>query len=315
MVEPLGESTQRCFIPPHAIFRLLWQLSPQAFRRRLGADRDKLRQFWTDFLQTPDGRRLHGIHPHLIGQTPESLSNKIPCDWHNDGGPVSKKHSAFVLNWGSILGLGSELETRFLSASWLKDTPGGFPEGVWEKIWVSIEGLAAGKVPEGYEGAGDFLVVDSDGTCFGAIFLTSLADGEYNQNELGMQGASHNNICSFCGCNRSSHPWTQLGTSAKWLETRKSNDTFLAGLRHPFHGMLLWPIFNIFTIRYDALHVVDHKGVFSKIWGRPPKGGPGCRHVFQNVAGRLAGPSCIWVPHFFGDVFYASCILLDVFSI
>jgi hypothetical protein len=32
-------------------------------------------------------------------------------------------------------------------------------------------------------------------------------------------------------------------------------------------NILLWPIFNVFFVRLDCLHVVDHKGVLGKIWG------------------------------------------------
>ena len=291
VIHDLLNSVQTCCIPPHAMFKFLWDLSPQAFKTRLGANKVKVREFWKHFLATKDGKRIQQLHPDLQGQTPESLESSIPCDWHNDAGPVSRKRGAFVLNWGSILGIGSELETRFLSASYLKED-GDLPEGVWDVIEISMRGLAEGKVPIGFEGSGLELAIDSDGTVWKALFITALADGEYFTNEVGMQGASHNEICSLCLANRSTHPFTQLGSTASWRSTRQSNPQFMAKLKRPLHGMARWPMFNRFTPRYDPLHVVDHKGVYGKVWGSAVwslvRDETLCARIFPGCAGRSA---------------------------
>ena len=267
LVVPLEASRQSVMIYPHAVVKALFDLSPSSFRTRVGANRSALREFWTCYLNTPDGKRHQRLHPHLRNKTPADLECSFPISMHNDAGPVSRKLSAYVLSWASIFGIGSEIECRFLIASWMPDSFEGLPERVWAECWKSFCALASGVVPEGFEGAGSYLALDADGTIWKGIVLTSLADGEYNQNVIGMNGASHAEPCFLCRCNRSTHPFTALGTSAKWMETRCSNEEFLNRVRRPLHGMAAWPCFSKYMPRFDPLHVTDYKGVAGSIAG------------------------------------------------
>ena len=285
-ITPLDASVQNCFIYPHDMFKMLWDLDPSAFKRRLCADKDKLFNFWSALLATPDGKRMARLHPHLKNKTAEDLRTTIPCSWHMDAGPVSKKQSAFALSWASILGLGSEREVRFLSSSWIKGSFPDLPEKVWEKLWESQEALADGVIPQGLEGAGSYLARDSDGTVWKCVFCSLLGDMECFQNDIGMRSYNYASMCAHCDANKSDLPFTELASSARWLRTRLTNPQFLASLRRPLHGLAAWPSFGYYYPRYDPLHVVDHKGVISKLWG-----------------------SCVWSmvrePHLFGLVFPA----------
>ena len=113
------------------------------------------------------GRDLRSIHPHLIGKSPEDLKYQLPLFTHCDAGPASKNLSAFTLNWFCPLGVGSELETHFVTAVWLKGKHDNLPERVWAETWRSFCCLSAKRVAAGFEGAGDWLAQEIQGIEWG----------------------------------------------------------------------------------------------------------------------------------------------------
>ena len=262
LIQNLDGSRVMCMIHPHAQFQFVFQQSLSKFRVRFGASKPAVRNFWEQFLGTRDGRAMQALHPHLAGKSPEDLATTIPMNLHNDGGPCSNRLSAYSLTWGSFLGLGSELESRYLIASWIKGFFEGLPELVWGELWWSFCLLATGLDEHGQPFA-----LEADGTAWEGGFLFFLCDIEYFAVDIGLSGASHFNMCSWCRCTRDSTcPWNDLGSSARWRQRRTSNAEFLARVR-PGHGMVEWPGFSIFTIRLDLLHVCDYKGVTGKIFG------------------------------------------------
>ena len=89
VVECLG-SKQNQVIYPHAVFGAIVSLSRVHFRRRFGANRCALRNFWTMYFSTPEGKRHRRIHPQLKNKTPSDLETTVALTLHNDAGPVSR---------------------------------------------------------------------------------------------------------------------------------------------------------------------------------------------------------------------------------
>jgi hypothetical protein len=256
LVRTLEGSANQCMIDPHRLFSSLYELNPSKFAKTMGMDRDKCRSFWEDFFATRDGAEMRALHPHLRGKSPSDLETSLPLTFHVDAGPFSKKQSANVLSWSCLFAVGSELEIRYLISTWVKNASDQ-PEKAWAHFWDSLCLLASGK-----DSAGNALALDEDGRLWGGLFLFGLADMEAWVVEVGMTGYNHNEICAWCYANRSTLPWTNLGTSAAHLHHKCSNDEFLGRIR-PGHGLLEWPGFNKHSPRLDTLHVCDYNGVSS----------------------------------------------------
>ena len=260
LVTTVPDSRQMCMIDPHIAFKFCFDKHRGKFRRHWGADRDNVAKFWTDTFATEMGRELRELHPDLRGRTVDELSTSIPLSLHNDAGPFSKKQSVFVLSVGSMLGVGSELETRSLVATWVKGCFTDLPELVYDRLGRSFVFLA-----RGWADAGVLLASEGvGGLCWKGILATVLSDMEFLHDEVGLRGAGMTHPCAWCPCNRTDMPFTALGTSALWRRHRFSNDEFLAHIRDaPRHPLLNWPMVNRQTFRLDTLHIVDYHGVIS----------------------------------------------------
>ena len=99
----LGESNS--FLHPHEVFALVATEYPEQFRKRFGADRTRLSEFWAAFGQSDWGREVIAKHPHLRDR---DLSRTVPIMVHLDTGPISRNKSMKLLQWGSLLSTGSE---------------------------------------------------------------------------------------------------------------------------------------------------------------------------------------------------------------
>ena len=261
-------SRQHCMIDPTDAFRYVFRTSPPHFKRRFGADVEMVAKFWTDLFSTEEGQDLRRLHPLLRWKTVEDLKCTLPLTLHNDAGPFTKKRSVFVLSFSSVLGVGSELEVRPLIASWIKGEDLDDPELVYNRLKYVFDFFAQGIVPlRDLDGAlvvdgGSFLAEESPSIRWKGLWLFQFADMEFFHVELGMRGASHNDPCSFCPCNRTDMPFTALGSSAAWRLRRLSNDQFLLRIRQENrHPLVAWTWFNRHSPRLDGLHVVDYKGV------------------------------------------------------
>ena len=105
-----GPLYTQCLLPS-IIFRLIAS-KPRLFRLRLGANKDNLREFWTNLFSTPDGIALRNLHPQLKNKTMDELSRLIPIRIHEDAGPFTKVKGMNLISWSSLLGRGTELESK-----------------------------------------------------------------------------------------------------------------------------------------------------------------------------------------------------------
>jgi hypothetical protein len=62
---------------------------------------------------------LFASHPALQNRTPADLAFTIPLVWHSDAGPFSKTKAMQLVQWGSLVGAGADIEQRFISMVWL----------------------------------------------------------------------------------------------------------------------------------------------------------------------------------------------------
>ena len=106
-----GPIFNHCVLPS-IILRILSQ-RPSSFRNYLGAERSIVRQFWTSLFSTPQGMEFKRLHPQLRDKTIAELESKFPLRVHEDAGPFSKSMSVDLICWSSLLGLGTELHTKY----------------------------------------------------------------------------------------------------------------------------------------------------------------------------------------------------------
>ena len=105
MVRPVDASHVKCMIEPHDLFGLVFRRFPDAFRIHMGADAGLCTQFWETFLTTEYGVHVHHHHPIIKNKTAAQLCHCIPLVLHGDAVPYSKKKSALLIQWGSLIGL------------------------------------------------------------------------------------------------------------------------------------------------------------------------------------------------------------------
>lgn len=215
-----------------------------------------------------------------------NLDTTVPIFIHGDGGPVSHKLSAHILQWGSAAhtAAGSELQTCYMVASWIpEEQEGNSIEAVWKHLLHSFRALASGRFPEldadgqAYPNnswrkhkAGQLLAPlggDSDGDSdvgWTAVLISFRADLEYLSNELQMNHHNSETPCCLCHADRAGAPWNHFSDRALWRNTIYSRDAFLQRYRgrHPFFD---FPGAGPEMISIDLLHVVDNNGVASHV--------------------------------------------------
>ena len=211
----------------------------------------------------------------------EHLDLVVPLFIHVDAGPITKRLSTYILQWGSILGYGSELEQCFIMATWIAD--GDRSNEVYDELEWSLSCLSAGRFPE-RDRHGVAFPEDSwrhtvanqllapacgdVGLGFSAAFIQLRGDLEWLCNGLGLNHFNSFNPCGLCGADREDIPWVHFSTRAKWLETIYTVDGFLeryatADSHKLFRVAGMTPQ----TISIDLLHVLDHNGLTSNILG------------------------------------------------
>ena len=166
----------------------------------------------------------------------------------DDAGPVSNISSTFVRCWYSLLGIGSDRESRYLCATGLKEAASDEDKS-WSVTMSQFEQLAQPAA------AGSW----------GGILLFIGADLEYMCNMLGMPHFNANHVCGFCRGNDSDSPHNDFSAEAAWRATVKDNVRFLADFRTPLHPLVAHRWFNLHSYRFDLLHMMDHHGITSHI--------------------------------------------------
>ena len=242
-------STVKEVILPTATMRWLQATNSRLFRVRLGAAPEGVADWWSKLRASADGRRFWERHPWLQGRTPEDLRWHLPLVLHDDAGPVSNLHSAYVRNWYSILGTGRETETRFLLSSHMKQSDDPGVDHSWPVVLASFEELAR-PVRQGQ---------------WGAILLFVSGDFDYVCNDLGLPHFNALECCFLCAANTTTRPHNDYHADAGWRSTIKTDAEFSAALRRPLHPLVSHPMFSRWSYRLDLLHLLDHHGVASHV--------------------------------------------------
>jgi hypothetical protein len=239
---------------PSTWMRIISQY-PHEFKKRLGANRVKLRSFWADFLERPANADIKRNHPVLAGKTLDELEVIIPIVLHTDAAPFTKVASCNCVSVSGLLGAGDEKLTKYLVCSHVKDKDED-PSRIWCHIIDDCLALGTGVV-DGVEVAreGDAL--------WKFAYLFQLQDEETRCNEFGL---SHYNApseqCSECLGNRTSRPLTDLLPGALWRPTeRMPLVAYKARVREPSHPLVDSPFFcHRFFFGLDLMHMMDCKG-------------------------------------------------------
>ena len=138
-------------VPLHAILAssyitCLYKHFPEAFVRRLGADAGRVSSFWSQMLAKPEVAAAFAEHPSLSSVHGDKWRHIIPLALHEDAGPISKRMSANVISFNSVLGTGSEKVTHFLLATYAKRVGSGAfdAEQLWSLFLTDFEALRNG---------------------------------------------------------------------------------------------------------------------------------------------------------------------------
>ena len=104
--------------PPHSYLHFLATENPDGFRKVVGADEVVVRQFSESLKASDVGARLWDVHPNLGSNTPQYLERTLPLALHEDAdaGPYVKRRSANVLSLSSVLGVGLDIDCKWLVA-------------------------------------------------------------------------------------------------------------------------------------------------------------------------------------------------------
>ena len=141
---PVSEQVDTMVLPS-SLVRLLHEHYPRDFKVLLGADPQKLREFWSSFLGRPRSARWAQRHPALRNKVAADLICTVPCVVHSDAGPCTKAKSTNCVSWSALLGSGGENSSKFLVCSCVKlDSRGDSPS--WERLLQDFAQLATGVV-------------------------------------------------------------------------------------------------------------------------------------------------------------------------
>ena len=279
LVESIPDSQVDSFVFPHDVIALLARKFPLEFKLHLGADVPRLKVFWTGFRSSAAGRDFINNHPHLRGRS--DLDHVVPILVHADGAPVAKKTKVVLLQWASLIGLGSDKETLFPCCTWIPIS--GKPNEGWAWLGHDLETLSSGIFPSHSPCGAAYAIGSRRGNLAGRPFAPDGPDGEANfsfvfmfmtgdlemmTNELGLPSYSSNEPCFYCGCNRSTIPWTDFKWGALWREHVHEDIAFLARVRNRgASAFWTWAGATRDSICLDTLHLLDHHGVGSAILG------------------------------------------------
>ena len=167
----------------------------------------------------------------------------------DDAGPVSAHNSTVCRVWYSLLGTGSERETRVLLCTGLKYDEG--EDRSWQVILEHFERLAGPTEP---------------GT-WGGILLFVGADLDYVCNELGLPHYNSVEMCVLCEAHTRLRPHNNFHADAAWRSTLVSNARFRERLRRPLHPLVDHCLCSKYTYKFGLLHMTDHHGVASHVVG------------------------------------------------
>ena len=238
-------------ILPDDWFAWLQETNERLFRQRTGAKQEGIEGWWDQLRSTDEGRDFWSKHPWLGTKTPRDLRFHVPLIVHDDAGPISELHGAYIRNMFSLVGSGSEADTRYVLSSHVKSDDGKADRS-WEPILASFERLAR---PQ------------ADGK-WGGVLLFISSDLEYICNDVGLPHYNAVDMCPFCDAHTGALiPFNNFHAAAAWRRTVRDNTQFMNNLRRPLHPLCSHPWFSMYTYRLDLLHLIDHNGVAGEVIG------------------------------------------------
>ena len=111
-ITPLSGPLYKHCILPSTVIKLLARSQTQ-FQMRLAPSRAEVQLFWEGLFSTEMGMEYKALHPHLRNMTTSQLSARFPCRIHQDAGPYTKNLGMDLIQWSSLMGRGTEVETRY----------------------------------------------------------------------------------------------------------------------------------------------------------------------------------------------------------
>ena len=173
----------------------------------------------------------------------------------------------------------SELEQRYISSSYCKQdatlpdrSPPSRLKRSCDELAICIfsdkdaDGVAYIAGCAEYELQGKPLALDDDGKLWTAVLLFIKGDMEFLCQEFGLGHYNKADICHVCLANVSNFPWTDFSELVQHFRTILSNGAYIARHLHGnHHGLLELTGVNRFTFPFDSLHILDHRGIFSRI--------------------------------------------------
>ena len=142
IIHRIDDSTWTHYIKPSELFGHIAAHYPRSFRLRLGADPERLAEFWGNFYtQHVSDARQQFIQEHyyLKHREPSSLHHCIPLAVFEDAGPFSKSKSATCICVSSLLGIGDEKMCKFLVATCIHEA--GDDDMVWRLLLDDLENI------------------------------------------------------------------------------------------------------------------------------------------------------------------------------
>ena len=226
---PVSEQVDTMVLPS-SLVRLLHEHYPRDFKVLLGADPQKLREFWSSFLGGPRSARWAQRHPALRDKVAADLICTVPCVVHSDAGPCTKAKSTNCVSWSALLGSGGEKSSKFLVCSALNSTAAetGQAGNDFYKTSSKATGVVGGKE-----------VARDKRRLWRFVLSAAKADEEVRCNEWGLPHFGGAENCSDCLCNKSTRPHTDLQASAAGRPTADMDcEGWVARIREPVHPLL-----------------------------------------------------------------------------
>ena len=141
------DSSVEEIILPSDMFAWIEATNPRLFNVRLGAKSSGVQEWWEQLRASPQGKEFWEGHPWLKRRTPAELRYHLPLVMHEDAGPISHVHSAYIRSWSSILCCGKEIDTRLVICTYLKDALKNDDDASWPLILESFRTLAQPQPP------------------------------------------------------------------------------------------------------------------------------------------------------------------------
>ena len=144
---------------PEESFHWLSKLDRKKFERHLGAYAGGMEAWWTALYARSDGPELWERNVYLRGRKPSDLKWYVPLMIFDDAGPVTNNESSYARCYYSITGRGSDVETRIIIATGLKNDD--LEDKSWPHVMRSF-GKLAGPIEPGQDWGAILVFLGSD---------------------------------------------------------------------------------------------------------------------------------------------------------